>query len=149
MIQASFFLIMRWLHLASAAVIIGGLILFVISATPLRTLDRSEAVDKVINTIEKRYRWLLVASVMGLVVSGVFQWVTFGQAYQDNHAILAVLSVKVLVATALFALLWAFQVETMSGEEAKAWRWTNLALAVTVLLIAGGVRYMRLQVAGG
>lgn len=149
MLYATFFLLMRWMHLASAAVIIGGITLIVLSADPLRLLERSEAIDSTIKRIEKRYRMLMMIAVLALLVSGVGQWIIFGQIYQAHTPILVVLSFKVLTATTLFALLFGLHVETMSGEDAKAWRWINLSLAVTVLMLAGIVRYMRLQVMGG
>ena len=149
MIQAIFFIVMRWIHLLSMTMIVGGITMFVLSATPLGKLERNETIDKVIAQIEKRYRLLMMISVLGLIVSGVYQWVAFGIIYHEHMAVLVVLSFKVLVATTLFALLWGMHVDTMSGEKAKAWRWTNLSLAVTVLVLAGVVRYLRLQVTGG
>ncbi len=145
MVHASLFLLMRWLHIGSAALIIGGLALIVLSASPIRALTRNDQLDAVIKRIEARYRWVLAAAVLGLVISGIYQWVVFGQAYQDlGTAVLIVLSVKILLATAFFALLWAFQVDSMVGDQARAWRWMNLTLAVLVLMLAGAVRYLRL-----
>jgi len=148
MIHASVFLIMRWLHIGSAALIVGGLTLLILSVAPVQALTRNEALDLSIKRVEARYRWALMASVLGLVISGVYQWVIFGQLYQAHTVLLVLLSFKVLIATAMFAMLWAFQVDSMVGPDAKAWRWVNLILAVSVLPLAGLVRYIRLDVAG-
>lgn len=145
MIQGLFFVLMRWLHLGSMAMLVGGLSLVVLSAGPAKALLRNEASAAVVRRIEARYRWVLMAAVFGLLVSGVYQWVIFGQAYQERGAaVLVVLSVKVLLATAVFALLWAFQVDSMVDDKARAWRWVNLSLAVLVLMLAGVVRFLRL-----
>ncbi len=135
------------MHIGSASLIIGGLALIVLSASPIRALTRSEQLDAVIKRIETRYRWVLAAAVLGLVISGIYQWVIFGPAYQERGTlVLIVLSVKILLAVLFFALMWAFQVESMVDDQARAWRWMNLALAVLVLMLAGTVRYLRLGV---
>lgn len=145
MVYAFIFMLMRWLHVGSAALIIGGLALIVLSASPIRALTRNEQLDAVIKQIEARYRWVLAAAVLGLVVSGIYQWIVFGQAYQELGAVvLIVLSVKILLAVMFFALVWAFQVDSMVGDQARAWRWVSLTLAVLVLMLAGAVRYIRL-----
>ncbi len=140
-----FFVLMRWLHVGSAALVVGGLALIVLSAGPVRCLIDNNEAAAVIRRIELRYRWVLAAAVLGLIISGVFQWVIFGQAYQGLGAkALGLLSVKILFATALFALLWAFQVESMVHPKARTWRLVNLSLAVLVVMLAGVLRYMRL-----
>lgn len=145
MIEGLIFVLMRWLHLGSMAVIVGGLALVVLSAGPAKALLNDETSAKVVRTIEARYRWALIAAVFALIVSGIYQWVIFGQAYQAlGTAVLIVLSIKVLAATAVFALLWAFQVDSMIDDKARNWRWLNLSLAVLVLMLAGVVRYLRL-----
>jgi uncharacterized membrane protein len=146
MIQDSVFVLMRWLHVGSAALIIGGLALIVLSAEPIRALTRNDQLTAVIRKVERRYRWVLGASLLGLVASGIYQWVIFGQSYQEQGMwVLAVLSVKVLLATGFFALLWAFQIDSMVDERARAWRWVSFLLALLVLMLGGVVRYLRLE----
>ncbi len=145
MVYGIIFVLMRWIHIGSAALVVGGLALIALSAGPVRSLIDNNDAAAVIRKIELRYRWVLAAAVFGLVISGVFQWVVFGQAYQEVGAVaLGLLSVKVLFATALFALLWAFQVELMVHPKARAWRLMNLSLAVLVVMLAGVLRYIRL-----
>ncbi len=145
MMSATLFLLMRWLHLLSMAVIVGGLTLIVLAAGPAKSLPNDPSVTNVIRRIEGRYRWALLVAVIGLILSGVYQWVAFGQTYQAGGALLlGILSFKVLLATGVFAMLWAFQVDSMVDDKAKAWRWVNLLLAVIVLMLAGVVRYLHL-----
>lgn len=145
MIHAFIFLLMRWMHIGSASLIIGGLALIVLSASPIRALTGSEQLDSVIKRVETRYRRVLAAAMLGLVISGIYQWMIFGQAYQElGTMVLILLSVKILLAVLFFALMWAFQVDSMVGDQARAWRWMNLTLAVLVLMLAGAVRYLRL-----
>ncbi len=146
MVYAIFFLLMRWIHVGSATLIIGGLALIVLSSGPIKALTLNDELDQTIKRIESRYRWVLLAAVIGLVISGVYQWVIFGQLYQENGPlILIVLSVKVLIATTFFALVWAFQVDSMVSAEARTWRIVNLMLVVLVLMLAGVVRYLRIE----
>jgi len=141
-----FFILMRWVHIGSAALLVGGMALIVLSAGPARSLMDNQDARGVLQTIEFRFRWVLAAAVLGLIISGVYQWVVFGQDYQQVGALaLSLLSVKVLFATMLFALLWAFQVDSMLHPKAKLWRWMNLSLAVLVVMLAGALRYIRLS----
>ena len=106
MVYGIFFVLMRWIHIGSAAMVLGGLAMVVFSAGPAHGLMDDPSAAAVIRRIESRYRWVLAAAVVGLIISGVYQWVVFGQAYQGIGAVaLGLLSVKVLLATALFALL--------------------------------------------
>tara|TARA_R110002111_G_scaffold226678_2_gene288298 strand:- start:363 stop:821 length:459 start_codon:yes stop_codon:yes gene_type:complete len=140
-----FFVLMRWLHIGSAALLLGGMALIVLSAGPAKSLMDNDDAKAVFRKIELRFRWVLAAAVFGLIVSGVYQWVIFGQVYQEIGGLaLGLLSVKVLFATMLFALLWAFQVESMLHPKAKLWRWMNLSLAVLVVMMAGVLRFIRL-----
>jgi uncharacterized membrane protein len=146
MAYGTVFILMRWVHIGSAALVVGGLALIVLSAGPTRALIENDGAAAVIHRIESRFRWVLAVAVFGLTVSGVFQWVVFGQIYQQVGALaLGLLSVKVLLATALFAMLWAFAVDSMVGPKARAWRLTNLTLAVGVVMLAGVLRYLRLK----
>jgi len=141
-----FFVLMRWVHIGSAALLVGGMALIVLSAGPARSLMGNTDAVSVLKKIEFRFRWVLAAAALGLTVSGVYQWVVFGQVYQEMGALaLSLLSVKVLLATMLFALLWAFQVDSMLHPKAKLWRWMNLSLAVLVVMLAGVLRYIRLS----
>jgi uncharacterized membrane protein len=150
MAYSLFFVLMRWVHVGSAALLVGGMALIVLSAGPVRSLLDNEDAALVMRKIEVRFRWVLAVSVLGLIISGVFQWVIFGQAYHELGALaLGLLSVKVLLATALFALLWAFQVESMVHPGARLWRVLILTLAVLVVMLAGVLRYMRLGDAAG
>ena len=140
------FILMRWIHIGSAALVVGGLALIVLSAGPARSLMDNNDATAVIRKIETRFRWVLAAAILGLVISGVFQWVIFGQAYQKLGKIaLGLLSVKILLATAFFVLLWAFHVESMVHPKARTWRLMNLSLAVAVVMLAGVLRYLRLR----
>ncbi len=140
-----FFVVMRWVHIGSAALLVGGMALIVLSAGPARSLMDDPDAKAVLKRIEFRFRWVLAAAVLGLILSGVYQWVVFGQVYQQIGGwALGLLSVKVLLATMLFALLWAFQVDSMLHPKAGLWRWINLSLAILVVMLAGVLRYIRL-----
>ncbi len=52
---------------------------------------------------------------------------------------------KIMLATAFFALLWAFQVDSMVDRQARTWRWVSFLLALLVLMLGGVVRYLRLE----
>jgi len=144
------FVLMRWLHIGSAALAVGGLAMIVLCAGPARSLVEHPDAKGAVRRIDSRLRWVFALAVFGLLVSGVYQWVVFGQAYQEaGTAALVLLSIKVLLATTFFASLWAFGVESMAHPKAKPWRLVNLLLGVAVLLLAGVLRYVRLSHTGG
>lgn len=146
MTQSLLFILMRWLHIGSMAVVMGGLVFILLSAGPARAWADRPEVALVIRKIEMRFRLALVISMFGLIISGVYQWVIFGQAYQEAGAIvLGLLAVKVLLAVSFFALVWAMHVELMVHPKARTWRIVNLSLVITVVMLAGVLRYLRLR----
>jgi hypothetical protein len=145
MANSIIFVIMRWMHIGSVALVVGGLALIVLSAGPVRALMDNDEAAAVIRKIEFRYRCVLALAVLGLIISGVYQWVIFVPAYQGLGALgQGLLGVKVLLAVALFALLWAFPVKSMVHPSARVWRIINLSLAIGVVMLAGVLRYIRL-----
>jgi len=149
MLYGVVFVLMRWLHIGSAALAVGGLAMIVLCAGPARGLfDRPDTAE-VIRRVDSRMRWVFAVAVLGLLVSGVFQWVVFGQIYQEVGATAQVLlSIKVLLAVTFFVSLWAFGVESIAHPKARLWRLINLLLGVAVLLFAGVLRYVRLDHGG-
>ncbi len=146
MVYGTVFILMRLLHVGSAVMALGALALIVLCAGPARALiEQSEAVA-VIRRIEKRIRLVLALSMLGLIVSGVYQWVIFGQAYQKMGPVaLGLISVKIALAAAFFTFLWAMHVELMVHPKARGWRLTNLLLCIGVVMLAGVLRYVRLR----
>jgi putative copper export protein len=146
MIYGVVFVLMRWLHIGSAAIAVGGLAMIVLCAGPARRLFDQPDMAEMIRRIDFRMRLVFALAVVGLLVSGVYQWVVLGQAYQEAGTVANVLlSIKVLLATAFFTSLWAFGVDSMAHPKAKRWRLINLHLAVAVLMLAGVLRYVRLH----
>lgn len=140
------FVLMRWVHIGSAALAVGGLAVIVLCAGPAKALIESPDLTEAVRRIDSRMRWVFAFAIVGLVVSGVYQWVVFGQIYQEIGAGAQVLlSIKILLATAFFASIWAFGVESMAHPKATLWRLINLLLGVAVLLLAGVLRYVRLD----
>ena len=124
--------------------------MIVLCAGPARALFENPDAKETIRRIDSRLRWVFAFAIIGLVVSGVYQWVVFGQAYQEaGTAAQVLLSIKVLLAVIFFVSFWAFGVESMAHPNAKRWRMVNLHLGVAVLLFAGVLRYVRLHYGGG
>ena len=95
------FVLMRWLHFASMATLVGGILYgrLVMSAS-LTTLapDARDAFD---GSAASRYRPLVLASVMGLIVSGTYNLLTNPGHTPTYHMLLGL---KLMLVLHVFAV---------------------------------------------
>ena len=146
MIHSIIFVFMRLMHIGSAILAVGALALIVVCAPVVRTLYETPENEPLIGRVDFRLRVLFAAATAGLLISGIYQWVIFGEAYRQAGALAnIVLGTKVLIATGFFASLWAFGGESMAHPKVKVWRSVNLTMGVLVLILAAMVRYIRLD----
>ncbi len=105
-------LLMRWAHIASAAVVVGGFLFARVVAVP--TLDLNPAL---IEKLALRYRFLLYAAISGLIVSGLFNLLTHVGHTPYYHAWFGI---KVLLALHVFAASILAVQPGSAGKEAIA-----------------------------
>ncbi len=135
---------MRWLHVASAAVLVGGLAFIAFCAPPAGKWPTDSDAQARVKQIEARFRVLLSIAVFGLLLSGLHQWVWLAPAYREvGPWAQGLIGVKVMVATVLLGLLWAVRLGMMARPGAAWWRWTCLALGALVMVLGAWLRFLR------
>lgn len=134
---------MRYLHLLSAILVVGGLVFYLYCLTPaVRLLDDNFS-ESWLTMIQKRFGRLLWVGIAGLLITGVYNWVRTGPTYKAMGAIgNALIGAKVLLAFIIFAIGWA---GTIGLIKPKIWQKSFLHLAVIVILLAVVLRHFRLE----
>lgn len=68
--------IMRWVHISSMATLIGGMLYARLAMAPAAGALAEDARDALGDGAAARYRPLVLAAIIGLIVSGVYRYVT-------------------------------------------------------------------------
>lgn len=134
---------MRYVHIVSAVVAMGGLTFMLLCLSPTtRVLDDGFS-DSWMKMIRRRFDRVVWLSIAGLVVSGVYNWVLSAGAYKAMGPVGNILiGTKVLLAMAMFAVVW------MGGSgmlKPRAAQMINVHLGAVVVLLAVILRYLRLE----
>lgn len=87
--------LMRWAHIASAAILVGGVLFARVVAAPALDSD-----PELLEKLARRYRHLLYAAVTGLLVSGTFNLLSHSGHTPYYHAWFGI---KILLALHVFA----------------------------------------------
>jgi uncharacterized membrane protein len=122
----------RWLHVVSAALLVGGLAYARVVAVPaLETLpddERAEAWSR----LAWRFRPLVLAAIAGLLVSGVYNLLIHPGHTQFYHMLFGI---KMLLAVHVFV------VSILAVKEPKPSRMTSAAISgLLVILLAAYLR---------
>ena len=152
-----FLLIVRWVHGVSAVAWIGGSIFFALVLRPV-SLANPDAMRSVMGTIGSRYRELVDASILALIVSGIIMMIERVSNQDTTVAWFIVLGVKLALATWMFYLVWQLR-RTGYRPEARAGFINRLswllgynaivAMGVIVFLLANLLRLLFEQAAIG
>jgi putative copper export protein len=134
-------ILMRWAHLASAAVLIGGLIYARLVVAPMVVESSPEERAEALDGLGNRFRPLVYAAIAGLVVSGLYNFLLHRGHTPYYHAWFGV---KVLLALHVFAAaVLAVRSSRAPGEE-EARRLRRMSGAILsgllVILIAAYLR---------
>ena len=95
--------VMRWLHLASVATLIGGLLYARLVMVGAASLMGTEVRENLADKAAERFRPLALAAVAALIVSGVYNIVS-SPGHSPRYHIL--LGIKLLLALHVFAVGW-------------------------------------------
>lgn len=133
--------LMRWVHITSVVVLIGGVIYArAIAAPALRALDLDERLG-VWEHLTLRYRPMIYAAIAGLVVSGLYNFLIHPGHTWFYHLLL---TVKLLLAAHVFAaaMLLARTPDGNPGDEARrSRRMTGIVISgLVIILIAAFLR---------
>ena len=93
--------IMRWIHLASVATLIGGLLYARLVMVPAIATLSPDAGESLAEAAAARFRPFVFAAIGGLVVSGIYKLLTTPGHRPIYHALLGV---KLLLALHVFAV---------------------------------------------
>ncbi len=138
-------ILMRYVHIASAILLVGGTAFVAIAMRPSMRLLEENLAGSVQKMAMDRFMRVVWVGIAGLIVSGTYNWVVSASIYKDMGPVGNVLiGSKVLAAFALFALVWANRVGLVKLKP-KAYLMINLHLAALVILMAVVLRYFRLE----
>ncbi len=138
--------VMRYIHIVSAIVLVGGTSFVAIAMLPsmrllednLRASVQKMAMDRFIRAV-----WIGIA---GLIVSGAYNWIMLAPSYKAmGPAGNILIGIKVLLALGLFAFVWAFRIGLVKVP-IRAYLIINLHIAAIVILLAAILRTLRAAV---
>lgn len=139
--------VMRWLHVASAVVGVGGTLMmrFVI----LPALDRLPNGDEVLKAIRPAFKAVIHSAIGTLLLTGLYNYVVVAmpkvkmlkEHYPAMSAYHPVMGLKILLSLALFviATLLLKPVPALH-ENRKSWLSVNVVLGLVILLLAAYLR---------
>ncbi|HXN48833.1 MAG TPA: hypothetical protein VN893_19440 [Bryobacteraceae bacterium] len=135
-------ILMRWAHIASAAVLIGGLVYARLVVAPMLQESSPEERGEALDGLGNRFRPLVYSAIGGLLVSGLYNLLTHPGHTPYYHAWFGV---KVLLALHVFAAaaLAVRSSRAPSEEEARRLRRMSGAILTGMLAILIGA-YLRL-----
>jgi len=139
---------MRYLHIVSAILAVGGSAFLASCLIPATRLVDDTFRESLMRLVRGRFIKLLWVSIAGLILSGAYNWMLSAGDYKAmGPKGNAVIGVKVLLAAIMFFLIWAQHSGLIKLKE-KACLMINLHLAAIIILLAGLLRYWKLELAG-
>lgn len=142
-------IVFRWVHILSAVVAVGGTIFirFVLTPAVKATLaDEQHAALR--ERLMRRWHVVVMACITGLLVSGVYNFVTLSLPKAKGiPAYHPLFGVKFLAAMGVFFLASALTGRSPGfaplRANARKWLAVNVALAVVVILLSGVLKNLK------
>jgi len=145
-------IVMRYLHVVSAVVAVGGTAFALLCLSPAVQQLEEAARRPLVEFAEGRFRRVLALALLGLLVTGIFNWAATGATYKAMGPMAnALLGTKVLLAFVLFGIVIARASNLLPGPS-RRWHIVNVHLAAIIILLAAVLRHYRLEhlhLAGG
>ena len=143
-------IVMRVLHIVSAIVAVGGLTFMLLCLTPAMRLVDDAFKASILRMVDKRFTMVLHAAIMGLIISGIYNWIRYNEDYSDISPWGQMLiGTKTLLAVVMFSIVWARAGGWLKGTP-RTWMMVNVHLAAAVIILAAILRHLRLEhLAGG
>lgn len=136
--------VMRYLHIVSAILLVGGSAFVAACLLPSMRLLEDNFRESLMTMVSKRFVKVLWIGMVGLIVSGVYNWVlSVGDYKAMGPKGNAVIGTKVLLAAIMFIIIWA-QSTGLIKLKPRACLIINLHLAAIIILLAGLLRFWRL-----
>lgn len=140
-------IVMRYLHIVSAIVAVGGVTFSAFCLRqPAAALPEAQR-DQLLGAVRRRFAKLQWLAIAGLVVSGAYNWMLSAVTYKAMGPVgNALIGTKVLLALILFAVVWARGANLIRSDKAAVM--INVHLAAIIILLAAVLRYYRLAHVG-
>jgi uncharacterized membrane protein len=130
-------LVMRFLHILSAVTLVGGTLAWRLGMVPALAPLATDVKAKVGNAIAASWRPWMLSAMGGLLVSGIWQYMSVKNPPSAWHA---VIGVKFLLVLHIFAV--GFLV-TQQNNEKRARQLTGIVISgVIVVALAAVLRYL-------
>lgn len=136
-------IVMRYMHVVSVVAAVGGILFLSVCLSPaVRLLDDGFS-ESWMKLIRRRFHRMLWISIVGLFVSGVYNWVLLAPMYKEMGPVgNALIGTKALLAFVVFGVAWA---GTTGLIKPKACQMINVHLAAIVILLAVVLRHLRIE----
>ena len=137
-------LLMRYIHILSAVTATGGMAFILICLTPAMRLVDEKFRDSVLQIVHHRFLRVVWLSILGLVVSGTYNWIQLAGTYKAMGPIgNAMIGVKVLLAIVMFTVVGFRSIGWI--KKPRTALMVNVHLAAAVILLGAVLRHLRLE----
>ena len=140
-------LLMRWIHVGSAIVLVGGLIFYRLVFVPVASKVLSdEELEKLREPLMRRWKMYIHPSILLFLISGFYNYLVVTRGLHEGQGLYhALFGMKFLLALCVFALAIIMTSTMTWSEKLRKNRalWSILVLlAVAVALIGGYMKVM-------
>jgi len=136
-------ILMRYLHIVSAVMAVGGIAFLAFCLSPVMRLLDDGFSESWMKRVRERFHKVMWISIGGLIVSGIYNWVLSASIYKAMGAKgNALIGIKVLLAIIIFVMAW---VGSLGVVKPKVVQMVNIHLAAVVILLGAVLRYFRLE----
>lgn len=134
---------MRYLHIVSAIVAVGGLTFSILCLKPAAAKLDEAVRDGLLAAVRARFVKVQWVALLVLVATGVFGWVSSNQAYNAAGKLSQpLIGTKVLLAFILIAVVWARGANIIKSDRVAGM--INVHLAAIIILLAAVLRTYRM-----
>lgn len=136
--------VVRYVHVLSAVILVGGMIFVSVAVKPaLKVLGDDQRRDFQ-DIMHKRFVRVAFGCFAALFITGAYNWMKLASEYKAMGSKgNAVIGIKVLLAVIAFLIVWTRSIGLLKLS-GKVCRLINLHLAAIIILLAGLLRYWRI-----
>ncbi len=144
-----FNVIVRILHIGSAIALLGGTVFFLVVLIPSLKLLDDGLRGSILQIARKRFYRISHPALVLLLLTGFYNFYLnlgiYGKAHKAVHALIGI---KILLALAVVFIVFAQTFGVLKGCPIR-WAKINLALGVTIVILAAIVRALRMAAMTG
>jgi putative copper export protein len=139
--------VMRWLHVVSAVVGVGGSVMMRLVILP--ALDRLPNGDEVLKAIRPTFKRIIHSAIGTLLLTGLYNYVVVAmpkikalkEAYPQLAVYHRVMGLKIFLSLALFVIAFMLLKPVPAvHEKRKSWLSVNVVLGLLIMLLAAYLR---------